>query len=110
MLATVYDGDGEDRLPAFKMLDKHHDRHRENTVDLTGNAGELATGVVAAGQFYGEEDIGAKEPRIDSRVLEQAGVVGQFLISKLKEEIGGYPISKKSFRFGEATTARVRTH
>jgi hypothetical protein len=46
--AAVDDGDGEDGFPIGEVLDEHHDGHWEDAVDLAGDGGELAAGVVAA--------------------------------------------------------------
>lgn len=43
------------------MLDQNHDRHGKDAVDLAGNSGELAAGVIAATQLYGEEEVGPKQ-------------------------------------------------
>jgi hypothetical protein len=42
VLATVDDSERE----AITDLEQHHHRHREDAVELAGNAGEFAAGVV----------------------------------------------------------------
>ena len=92
------------------MLDEHHDRHRKDAVDLAGNAGKLAAGVVAAGQLYGEKEIGAEQAGIDGGVLEEARVAGEFLVGELEEEVGGCPVGKEGFGLVEGGAAGVGIH
>jgi len=86
--APVDDGDGEAAL----VLEEHHDGHGEEAVDLAGNGGKLAAGVVAALQLDGDEDVGFEQAGFDRVVGEEAGFTAEFLVGELEEEIGGFPL------------------
>ena len=86
--APVDDGDGEAAL----VLEEHHDGHGEEPVDLAGDGGEFAAGVVATLQLDGDENVGFQQTGLHRGVGEEAGFAAEFLIGELEEEIGGFPL------------------
>ena len=90
--APVDDGDGKAAL----VLEEHHDGHGEEAVDLPGDGGKLATGVVAALQLDGDEHIGFQQTGLHRGIGEEAGFAAKFLIGELEQEIGGFPLGDES--------------
>jgi hypothetical protein len=72
------------------MPDEDHDRHGEDAVDLAGDGGELATGVVPALQIDGEEEVGLEQTGLDGGVLEKIALLdsGDILVAELEEDVG----------------------
>lgn len=67
VLAPIDDGDGETRA----VLEKDHDGHGKDSVDLPGDGGKFATGVMGILQFNGEEYVGLQEAWPDFRFFEE---------------------------------------
>lgn len=74
------------------MSEDHHDGHGEEAVDLAGDGGEFAPGVVGALQLDGDEDVGFEQATLDGVVGEETGFAAEFLVGELEEEVGGFPI------------------
>lgn len=93
VLAAVDDGDGE----AGTVLEEDHDGHGEDAVDLAGDGGELAAGVVGAGELDGEEQVGAEEGGLEISCREKVSSGGEIVTGELEEDVGGFPLSEEGF-------------
>ena len=107
VLPAIDDGDRDDRLFVYAMFDDDHYRHREHAIDLASDVGQLASGVVVAGQFDRKEQVGAEQARFDVVVLEQGALARKFLIGELKQQVGRFPLVGKCFVGVEGGCRRV---
>jgi hypothetical protein len=93
--AAIDDGDGE----SVAVLEDHHDGHGEEAIDLAGDAGEFASGVVGALQLDGDEDVRFEQAALDGIVGEEGGFAAEFLVGELEDQVGGFPIGDEGFFF-----------
>lgn len=95
--AAVDDGDGEDLFFLLPVLDEHHDGHGEDAVDLPGDGGEFAAGVVGSAEFQREEEVGVEVALFDLVFVEEVGFSGQIPAGELEKEFDAFPIGHQGF-------------
>ena len=89
------DSDGE----AVAVLKDHHDGHGEEAIDLAGDSGEFASGVVGTLQLDGDEDVRFQQAALNGIVGEEGGFAAEFLVGELEDQVAGFPLGDEGFLF-----------